>query len=243
MVNGKPASADLKDAIVALGELGFGIESTLMLGSLVSTFQPGTLPSSRLAKYGFSTRLLGSAHAASISGWVAGSPERRRRDSSGGMDMLVAATGAATVTVCIMVVGTAWVCTTVVVTTWVLIVVESSVIKMGAVAHTQGVVLFSKFVGVPDGKEEFLNGAVGVRVEFSDGLGVAEGTLVMLAVDCIAGSVEFKRTLTVAAVKPLLETVVELPNGGMMIDEPVGGLDVTLPDREGKPEDGVTDGV
>jgi hypothetical protein len=129
------------------------------------------------------------------------------------------------------------------VTTWVLIAVETSVMKMGAVAHTQGAVLFSEFVGVPDGKEEFPNGAVGVRVEFSDGLGVAEGTLVMLAVDCIADSVEFRLALAVAAVKPLSGTVVELPNGGMMIEVAIGGLDVTLLDGEGKPDDGVTNGV
>lgn len=109
--------------------------------------------------------------------------------------------------------------------------------KMGAVARTQGVVLFSEFVGVADGMEEFPKGAVGIKVEFSDRLGVADGTLVILIVDCVAGRVEFRLALTVAAVRPLPEIAVELPSGRTMNEAVVGGIELTLLD--GEEDDGV----
>jgi hypothetical protein len=76
---------------------------------------------------------------------------------------------------------------------------------------------------------------------FIDGLGVADGTLVMLVEDSVAGRLELRdgtAVLTEANVKALESTVV-LMNGGTRVDSGTGKLEVTLADDPGILNDGV----
>ena len=109
----------------------------------------------------------------------------------------------------------------------------------GAVGQMSGVeVLFRYAVGPADGIEEFPVGYGGVMVEFSDTIGVADGTTVKLLV----GNEEFADGVgnpTDSAVKPVPVGIVELPNGGGRTGVSVGGaLVVALLEGVGILEEG-----
>ena len=207
--------------------LGLSMVLTAMLGSLESTDQPGTWPSERCAKSGFSTMLPVSAHAAAIWSWVAGVPRVRKRESKSlGMKGVGVADGGETVdedsadaeveAKSNAIARTVWiwieVCT--IVTTSVVVATEtlSWVTVIAAVGHVSDVLLLSEMVGVEEGTVELPVGYGGVLVMFRELLGVTDGTLVILrdALGVLEGTlVKLKEMLGVAD-----GTLVMFVNGG-----------------------------
>jgi len=104
-------------------------------------------------------------------------------------------------------------------------------------------VLFRENGGVADGMDdEFPNGTGGVLVILREALGVADGTLVMFADDCV-GTVELRETLAVlidAIVMPL-ESAVVLMSGGTMVDSGTGALEVALNVGPGTLDEGTSE--